>query len=418
MKKFALVILLTLMLEMVCLHVLAEDQRIDAEPGEKIEAELVLMENPDKAIGADIILEYDHSVFELLPIGKIISDKSALMDYNGLPLGLTIKPVFRVKQNAAFGQYTISIRVSLAINIQETEITSMVFSSCIVNVYETITEPGQELYENGAAFFLEGDYEMAVAYYRVAANQGNSNAQYNLGLCYESGWGVAQDINEALKYYSLAADQGDSRAKEKVEALTSSLENVTGAYKDGEYEGTGNGIMGKITVKVTIKDGKIANVEILSHSETEVLGGVALPQYAQQTVEKNGLDIDGVGGATVSLKGYKEAVNDALSKAKGEALTPTTENGIGAYRDGKYEGTGEGFGGKIVVKVIIKDGRIADVVVLDSSNEVPAIGGAAMPELVKMTVEMQGVDFDGVSGATVSSEGFKEAVADALSKAH
>ncbi|MBQ6255800.1 MAG: FMN-binding protein, partial [Clostridia bacterium] len=58
-----------------------------------------------------------------------------------------------------------------------------------------------------------------------------------------------------------------------------------------------------------------ADVEILSHSETEGLGGVALPQYAAQTVEKNGLDIDVITGCTVSLDGYKEAVNDALGKA-------------------------------------------------------------------------------------------------------
>ena len=43
-------------------------------------------------------------------------------------------------------------------------------------------------------------------------------------------------------------------------AETSAAENVTGTFKDGEYEGTGTGIGGKIDVKVTIKDGKIANV--------------------------------------------------------------------------------------------------------------------------------------------------------------
>ena len=90
---------------------------------------------------------------------------------------------------------------------------------------------------------------------------------------------------------------------------------MTGTFADGEYEGEGNGINGKIKVKVIIKDGKIDNVEILEHAETEGLGGVALPQYAAQTVEKQSLDIDVVSGVTVSMNGYKEAVNDALSKA-------------------------------------------------------------------------------------------------------
>ena len=98
-------------------------------------------------------------------------------------------------------------------------------------------------------------------------------------------------------------------------AIAAASQDVTGTFADGEYEGEGNGINGKIKVKVIIKDGKIDNVEILEHAETEGLGGVALPQYAAQTVEKQSLDIDVVSGVTVSMNGYKEAVNDALSKA-------------------------------------------------------------------------------------------------------
>ena len=94
-------------------------------------------------------------------------------------------------------------------------------------------------------------------------------------------------------------------------------ENVSGTFIDGEYEGSGNGIGGKIDVKVTIKDGKIENVEIVNQSETEGIGGVALPEYVAQTIEKQGLDIDVITGATVTMDGYKEAVNDALSKAVG-----------------------------------------------------------------------------------------------------
>ena len=98
-------------------------------------------------------------------------------------------------------------------------------------------------------------------------------------------------------------------------AVNAAAENVTGTFKDGVYEGVGNGINGKIVVAVTIADGKIANVDIVSHSETEGLGGIALPEYAKQTVEKQNLDIDLISGVTVTLDGYKQAVNDALSKA-------------------------------------------------------------------------------------------------------
>ena len=92
-------------------------------------------------------------------------------------------------------------------------------------------------------------------------------------------------------------------------------ENVTGTFKDGEYEGSGTGIGGKIDVKVTITDGKIANVEIINQSETEGIGTAAFPEYIQQTIDKQGLDLDVITGATVTMDGYKEAVNAALAKA-------------------------------------------------------------------------------------------------------
>ena len=106
---------------------------------------------------------------------------------------------------------------------------------------------------------------------------------------------------------------GYTRTADQIKAANA---NVSGEFKDGEYEGTGKGINGEIKVKVTIKDGKIENVEILAQNETEGLGGAALPQYAAQTVEKQNLDeIDVISGVTVTLDGYKEAVNDALGKA-------------------------------------------------------------------------------------------------------
>ena len=38
-------------------------------------------------------------------------------------------------------------------------------------------------------------------------DQGNAEAQINLGVLYANGWGVAQDYVEALKWYRKAADQ-------------------------------------------------------------------------------------------------------------------------------------------------------------------------------------------------------------------
>ena len=52
------------------------------------------------------------------------------------------------------------------------------------------------------------DYAQAVKWFRLAAEQGNSASQFNLGLMYDTGRGVPQDFVEALKWYRLAAEQG------------------------------------------------------------------------------------------------------------------------------------------------------------------------------------------------------------------
>ena len=51
---------------------------------------------------------------------------------------------------------------------------------------------------------------------RGLADQGDANAQYNLGVRYDRGQGVRQDYQEALHWYKLAAAQGHSAAQYNV----------------------------------------------------------------------------------------------------------------------------------------------------------------------------------------------------------
>ena len=55
--------------------------------------------------------------------------------------------------------------------------------------------------------------------YRLAAKQGDANAQFWIGLAYYKGQGVPQGYAEAMKWYKLAADQGDARAQKEVGAM-------------------------------------------------------------------------------------------------------------------------------------------------------------------------------------------------------
>ena len=48
---------------------------------------------------------------------------------------------------------------------------------------------------------------------RLAAEQGHSDAQYNLGVTYYLGEGVPQDYEEALRWSRMAAEQGHADAQ-------------------------------------------------------------------------------------------------------------------------------------------------------------------------------------------------------------
>ena len=50
-------------------------------------------------------------------------------------------------------------------------------------------------------------------WYRMAAEQGNVDAEYNLALLYADGRGVPSDLGQARQWMQKAADAGDSGAK-------------------------------------------------------------------------------------------------------------------------------------------------------------------------------------------------------------
>jgi TPR repeat protein len=60
----------------------------------------------------------------------------------------------------------------------------------------------------GDEAYGQGDYVEAVKWYRLAAEQGNVHAQYNLGWMYSTGEGIPKNEAEAAKWYRLAAEQG------------------------------------------------------------------------------------------------------------------------------------------------------------------------------------------------------------------
>lgn len=71
---------------------------------------------------------------------------------------------------------------------------------------------GEEAYE-------KGDYKVAFAEFTKAADAGDMNAQYNLGVMYEHGHGVKQSDLKASEWYQLAADNGHPEAPAALQLL-------------------------------------------------------------------------------------------------------------------------------------------------------------------------------------------------------
>ena len=84
------------------------------------------------------------------------------------------------------------------------------------------------MYYNGQG--VAQDYQEAVRWYRLAAEQGDAVAQNNLGVMYYNGQGVAQDYQEAVRWYRLAAEQGNAAAQTNLGVMYDNDQGVAQDY--------------------------------------------------------------------------------------------------------------------------------------------------------------------------------------------
>jgi hypothetical protein len=74
------------------------------------------------------------------------------------------------------------------------------------------------------------DYAEAARWWRKAADQGDADAQQNLGFMYYSGHGATQDYAEAARWYRKAADHGDAGAQDNLGVMYLNGEGVPQDY--------------------------------------------------------------------------------------------------------------------------------------------------------------------------------------------
>ncbi len=84
--------------------------------------------------------------------------------------------------------------------------------------------------------------------------------------------------------------------------------------KDGVYEGEYKKGINKAVVKVTIADGRIADVELVKHTASWI-GKKANEVILQEIISQQSTRVDAVSGATNSSRVIMNAVQKAVEKA-------------------------------------------------------------------------------------------------------
>ena len=101
----------------------------------------------------------------------------------------------------------------------------------------------------------------------------------------------------------------DSTAAASADSAASS----TGAYTDGTYEGSGTGLRGTTTVKVTVSGGQITSIEVESYQDDSQYFNRAQSTVISEILSSQSINVSTVSGATFSSNGILEAVADALN---------------------------------------------------------------------------------------------------------
>lgn len=285
-----------------------------------------------------------------------------------------------------------------------------------------------------------------------------------------------------------------------------------GRYADGVYTGSGTGFRGEVSSKVTVQNGKITDITILSYRDDSDYFGRAQSGVIGAILSSQTPQVNAVSGATFSSYGIMESVADALQlveikdavaeqsesaeqnrsqgmkQREGEGFTmqpngdsqngerqhgdrSASENGTGGrgghkhrtknggnpgnadqnrnsgrdrdqsgepeqgtltidpetlpqettetaeqpitVSDGTYIGKGTGFRGETEVSVTVESGRITDITILSYRDD-ERYFSRAENSMIEAILNNQSLRVNTVSGATFSSNGILEAVADAL----
>lgn len=159
--------------------------------------------------------------------------------------------------------------------------------------------------------YEKGDAELAIKYYKEAADRGSSLGMANLALCYYMGKGVAMDKVKAYEYYTKASELGNDSAKQILPGCYKALADNNDAEKQylyGKYCYTNNNLGDAIKyLAMSAKNGYVkAMYDLGKYYEEDANNNrsLAVHWFVKAGNDKNAL---------FSLGEYNEAENKLLA---------------------------------------------------------------------------------------------------------
>ncbi|MPY61179.1 FMN-binding protein [Streptomyces spongiae] len=199
---------------------------------------------------------------------------------------------------------------------------------------------------------------------------------------------------------------------------SSSSSSSSGSSTQVVSGSTVNTEKGDVQVQVTFDGEKITAVKMLkqpNHPQTTA----AVPKLVKETLTAQSADIDTVSGATITSDGYKESLQAAIDEnaesasdsdsASGSASDSSSSGSSSEVVAGSTVNTEKGA---VQVEVTFAGDEISSVRMLQQPNHPQTT--AAVPKLIKETLTAQSADIDNVSGATITSDGYKESLQAAI----
>ncbi len=262
--------------------------------------------------------------------------------------------------------------------------------------------------------------------------------------------GTVASVAIAGLYYGGVIASGNSYSMANITSDTTSISQ--GKYTDGTYEGSAQGYRGTTTVKVTVSNGNITSITIESYKDDDQFFNKAKSTIINEIISSQSTDVNTVSGATFSSNGIINAVANALSSSQistsqtnsatttssvsnssssntlslntanssssqsttsSSSTSSVTSTNFSNLADGTYSGTGTGRNGNIKVSVVVKSGKVTSITI-ESYMEDEQYFSRAKNTIINEIISSQSINVSTVSGATMSSNGIIDAVANAL----